>query len=102
MNKFVTVAAAGALALVASFSATAPSSAHSMHNGAGLAAGIFGFMVGAAAASAYENDRYYHDGYFGGYGWDDHVAACADAYRSYSVRSDSYLGYDGYRHRCEL
>ena len=101
MNKFVTVAAAGALALVASFSAVAPSSAHSL-NGVGVAAGIFGFMAGAAAASAYENDRYYRDGYFGGPGWRDHVLACEDAYRSYSPRSDTYVGYDGYRHPCEL
>ena len=30
----------------------------------------------------------------------DHVDWCLDHYRSYDPRSDTYLGYDGYRHRC--
>jgi hypothetical protein len=31
-----------------------------------------------------------------------HVQACAAAYRSYDIRTDTYLGYDGYRHECML
>jgi hypothetical protein len=59
-----------------------------------LAAGIFGFAAGAimagAAASARANAS------------SDHVAACENAYRSYDVRTDTYLGYDGVRHQCRL
>lgn len=67
-----------------------------------LAAGVLGFAAGAiiagAAASAANNDGYYGDGYLS----DDHVAACREAYRSYQISTDTYLGYDGYRHPCEL
>ena len=45
------------------------------------------------------------DGY--GYGYDygqvyggGHVEWCLNRYRSYDPTSDTYLGYDGYRHRC--
>lgn len=31
-----------------------------------------------------------------------HVAACSARYRSYDPRSDTFLGYDGYRHACTL
>ncbi len=30
----------------------------------------------------------------------DHVRWCAERYRSYDPRTDTYMGYDGYRHRC--
>ena len=45
------------------------------------------------------------DDYDGGYyddddDIDDHVAYCLNRYRSYHVGSDTYLGYDGDRHRC--
>ena len=56
-----------------------------------VAAGLFGFAVGATLAAA-ANDS----------GNGDHVAACEDHYRSYNVNSDSYLGYDGIRHQCML
>jgi hypothetical protein len=88
MHKFVTTAAAGAIALVASLSATAQSQAFFP------ALGLFGLAaagVTAAAADAVANDRWYHDGYFGGYGWDSHVAACEDAYRSYDFHTDTYV-----------
>ncbi|MDR3474902.1 MAG: BA14K family protein [Devosia sp.] len=88
MHKFVTIAAAGAIALVASLSATAQSQAFFPALGLlGLAAA--GATVAAADAAA--SDRWYHDGYFGGYGWDSHVAACEDAYRSYDFRTDTYV-----------
>jgi len=58
-----------------------------------LAAGIFGFaagaIIGGAASAARANSS-------------DHVAACEARYRSYDVRSDTFLGYDGIRHRCTL
>jgi uncharacterized protein YcfJ len=57
-----------------------------------LAAGIFGFvagaMAGAAASSAGQSSS--------------HVARCEARYRSYDANTDTYLGYDGVRHRCTL
>ena len=109
MNKFVATGAALALAAVTAVSASAPANAapwpyyhqhHYYHNysynpGVGIAAGILGFAAGAAIANSYHNRTYYSDD-------QDHVAACYRAYRSYDARSDTYLGYDGYRHTCEL
>ena len=51
----------------------------------GLAAGLFGFAVGAAVTGALGNTS-------------DHVRACQNRYRSYSARTDTFLGYDGSRH----
>ena len=40
-------------------------------------------------------------GYGYGYGGGNaHVEWCLDRFRSYDPASDTYLGYDGYRHRC--
>jgi hypothetical protein len=59
-----------------------------------MAASIFGFaagaIIGGAAASAARANS------------SSHVAACEARYRSYDVRSDTFLGYDGIRHRCTL
>lgn len=62
------------------------------NNNDAFAAGIFGLaagaMIGAAAANANgESER-------------AHILACERHYRSYDVRTDTYLGYDDYRHRC--
>lgn len=69
-----------------------------------LIAGIFGLAIGAiiggAIASSNNNrpapapvitrpDR-------------GHVARCYARYKSYDERSDTFLGYDGNRHRCNL
>lgn len=35
-----------------------------------------------------------------GGGWSAHVDWCLNRYRSYDPASDTFLGYDGYRHRC--
>lgn len=61
---------------------------------------------------------YYRDRYDGGFGnpaaalfglalgavnnGGDHVQACERTYRSYDVRSDTFLGYDGLRHACRV
>jgi hypothetical protein len=58
--------------------------------------GLFGFALGAAAASAANNNDNVVT-----YG-SAHVRACEQRYRSYDARTDSYMGYDGYRHRCTL
>ena len=102
MNKFVALATAGAIALVATLSVTAPSQA--FYPKYGFAAGVVGFMAGAALASAAAHDHYWHDGYGD---WDDHVDACYSAYRTYSASDDRYTaGFDSdgdaIRVRCKL
>jgi hypothetical protein len=64
--------------------------------GGNVAAGLFGFAAGAIIAGAITSNSG-DNGYSS-----DHVSACQSAYRSYDVRSDSYMGYDGARHRCAL
>ena len=54
-------------------------------------AGLFGFAVGAGVVGAMNDSDS-----------GDHVQACERAYRSYDMRSDTYLGYDGSRHDCRL
>jgi hypothetical protein len=66
------------------------------NNGAGLALGLFGFAAGAVVGSQLQGGQGY--GYGGGY--DAHDAACAQRFRSYDPNSNTYLGYDGYRHYC--
>jgi hypothetical protein len=60
-----------------------------------VAAGLFGFAVGAAIINGINNssnDR----------GYNSHVAACEARYRSYNAETDMFLGYDGDYHRCRL
>ena len=59
-----------------------------------VAAGIFGFAIGAAIVGSMARS--------GGSDWEDHVAACEAKYRSYNPRTDMFLGYDGDYHRCNL
>jgi hypothetical protein len=54
-----------------------------------------GILLGSALSDDY--DDYDDDDYDD---IDDHVAYCLRRYRSYHVRSDTFMGYDGYRHRC--
>ena len=56
--------------------------------GGSLAAGLFGFAVGAALT--------------GSPGYSSHVRACENRYHSYNARTDTFLGYDGWRHLCRL
>lgn len=78
---------------------------------------IPGVVAGAAISGAYASS-YYAPGYYGSYGpsynddqyYDDSVIAmapggddvayCRQTYRSYDVRSGTYLGFDGLRHAC--
>ena len=66
---------------------------HRNDNGFGdsAVAGLFGFAAGALVAGALNNGN-----------GTDHVRACENAYRSYDVRTDSYIGFDGARHECRL
>jgi hypothetical protein len=54
-----------------------------------LAAGVAGFAAGALFGSLAT-------------GSSSHVARCEAEYQSYDRASDTYLGYDGYRHQCML
>jgi hypothetical protein len=56
--------------------------------GDSLAAGVFGFALGTMLGGALNE------------GGSAHVRACENAYRTYDVRTDSYMGFDGMRHRC--
>tara|TARA_R110002124_G_scaffold9586_12_gene49274 strand:+ start:1190 stop:1630 length:441 start_codon:yes stop_codon:yes gene_type:complete len=66
-----------------------------------VATGLFGLGFGAILGGAIANSN--NDRVVGRVnGGDSHVRACSARYRSYDVRTDSYLGYDGIRHRCNL
>ncbi len=82
-----------------------------------IAAGAIGLTFGAILGSALSqpqprvNDRviylddepYYRDRYPRySDSWEAHVAACYARYRSYDERTDTFMGYDGYRHRCMM
>ena len=69
---------------------------HHRDNDDAAAAAIFGLAAGAiiAGAANSNNQRVVVV--------DDHVDRCAARYRSYDPRTDTFLGYDGLRHRCTL
>jgi hypothetical protein len=66
----------------------------------------FGAIIGGAIANSNNNNN--NNGYYGGDrvvgggSYRAHVEACYARYRSYDERTDTFLGYDGYRHRCNL
>lgn len=68
------------------------------HGNDAATAALFGLGVGALLGATVPN------AIVGGGGRDVtyHVQRCASRYRSYDSRTDTYLGYDGYRHRCRL
>jgi hypothetical protein len=63
-------------------------------NGDAVAAGIFGLAAGAIIAGAVTNANRNNER--------AHIQVCIDTYRSYNVRSDTYVGGDGRRHLCRL
>jgi hypothetical protein len=73
-----------------------------------LVAGIFGLAIGAIIAGAIANgNNNNNSGRSSGdrvIGRVDsgHVARCYARYKSYDERSDTFLGYDGVRHLCNL
>lgn len=62
------------------------------NNLGGVAAGLFGFALGAAITSNMNQ----------GSSYDTHVARCEARYRSYNPRTDQFLGNDGRYHVCAL
>jgi len=69
-------------------------------NGAALALGLFGFAAGAMlGGQAFGGGPVYGGG--GSCGpYDAHDRACDNRFRSYDWCSNTYMGYDGYRHYC--
>ncbi|PAQ08886.1 BA14K family protein [Mesorhizobium temperatum] len=68
---------------------------HNKHLGIGIAAGVGGFLLGTALAQP--RTVYIEEN---GGSW--HVRRCLNRYQSYDPYSDTFVGYDGYRHRCRL
>jgi hypothetical protein len=73
------------------------------HGGSGISLG-FGFGFPGFYRPYYE--PYYYQPYYAqsyyyapAYG-SGHVRYCLNRYRTYDPRSDTFIGYDGYRHRC--
>lgn len=108
MSKLLPLVAGVGLAATLVISSTAASRADDF--GAGLFGGVLGFMAGAAIASSgphvsIHEDTYVPDYGYGddGYMWRRHVRACFRIYGdSYDPESNTYIGYDGYEHRCRL
>jgi hypothetical protein len=89
MNKFMTLAAAGVLAVGASAATATPSQAFFPWLGVGIAVGLAGLATGAAIAADH------HGGGFYGADLDvaqsNHATTCQNAYRSYDPASDTYV-----------
>jgi hypothetical protein len=91
---------------------------HGGHRGGGFVPGLAaGAIIGGVIASPgygyYDGPAYYSPGYYDDQYYDDGavavapepvdddaVAYCTQTYRSYDVRSGTFLGYDGLRHPC--
>lgn len=69
---------------------------HHREIGIGIAAGVGGFVLGSLLAQQ-PRPVYVED-----YGESRHVRRCLARYASYDPYSDTYVGYDGYRHYCRL
>jgi hypothetical protein len=70
-----------------------------------LIAGIFGLAIGAiiagAIANGNNNSRVPNDRVVGRLDR-GHIARCYARYKSYDERTDTFMGYDGIRHACNL
>lgn len=69
------------------------------HNEKAALLGITGLIIGATIAGG---GSPVYDDYHGVSSWERHVQRCYARYRSYDYHSDTYVGYDGYEHRCRL
>lgn len=65
-------------------------------SGAAVAAGILGFVLGAAIAGS-QQDRDYYNSHRNDRGWRDR---CRTSYHDFDYRNGTYTGDDGYRHYC--
>jgi hypothetical protein len=109
MRYKIVGAATGLAVLATSLVAATPADARWRHRHGWWGPGI-GFAAGALIGSALAPRPYYYGPqyYYGppayAYGGtvvdDDSVAYCQQRFKSYDVRSGTYLGYDGQRHPC--
>ena len=67
---------------------------------AAILAGTGGFLLGAIVGS--QNHHYSHRRIIYVNSWEAHVERCFARYHSYDPHTDTYIGYDGYEHRCRL
>lgn len=75
-----------------------------------IATGLFGLAFGAILGGALANGNSNSNnvagdrvvGRVGGGNYSSHVDACYARYRSYDERTDTFMGYDGIRYRCNL
>ena len=69
-----------------------------------ISSGVLGFTFGAivGGAIANSNNNSYGNRVISGGSYSAHVNACYARYRSYDEETDSFLGFDGRRHRCNL
>lgn len=114
-------AAVAATTLAMSFSADAGDRwrHHRHNNGDAVAAGVLGLAVGALAAGALSQPRYYEPDYtyvqprryarpapvyverYGAEPWSPAwYRYCENRYRSFDPRSGTFIGYDGMEHFC--
>jgi len=63
-------------------------------------AGFGGFVVGTMVGQA--QHRHAHRVVVVEDSWDNHVARCYARYRTYDEVSDTFIGRDGFEHRCRL
>jgi hypothetical protein len=61
--------------------------------------GIGGFVLGMGIANAGRGPEYYD---YHASPWELHVERCYARYKTYNHHSDTYIGYDGFEHRCTL
>lgn len=82
---------------------------HRHHNYGGLGGFGTGLVIGGALGSSYGyygapygyyDDSYYDEGVVAVVPGGGGVEYCRQRYRSYDVRTGTYLGYDGLRHPC--
>ena len=98
-QKFATAILAAAV-LVTGLGSVNPASAGGLsREEAAILAGAGGFVLGALVAGSHRNHRrviYVEDS------WDSHVSRCFARYRTYDPSTDTFIGNDGYEHRCRM
>ena len=99
MKKIAAVALAGALATASVGATTETAEAHGL--GGAIVVGALVGLGFLALTHHFSSTAYaYYPTASYAYYPNNHVAWCEAHFRSYSPATDSYLGFDGYYHRC--
>jgi BA14K-like protein len=101
LTKKIAAAALSAAVLLTGFASVNQASASGLtREQAAILAGAGGFVLGAMIANSHHRHHsrviYVEDS------WGSHVSRCLDRYATYDPSSDTFVGYDGYEHRCRL